>query len=59
MQSSKIFQTKEQAERYLESYQTRINGRLNVYGKQITASLNKKLLLKVFNDDEKAATSNK
>jgi hypothetical protein len=43
-----IFPTKEQADRYLQSYQTKQDNRLTVYGKQITASLNKKLRLKVF-----------
>jgi hypothetical protein len=46
-----IFQTKEQADRYLESYQTKQDARLNIYGKQITASLNKKLRLKVFEEE--------
>jgi hypothetical protein len=45
-----IFETREDAERYLESYQTKIDSRVNVYGKQITASVNAKLRLIVFEE---------
>jgi hypothetical protein len=45
-----MFETRESAERYLEEYQTKMNSRLNVYGKQINSPTAGKLKLKVFEE---------
>jgi type IV secretory pathway component VirB8 len=51
-----IFSTKNEAQKYLEIYQKRMDQRINVYGKQMTQTTNGKLRLKIFDvkeDDEK------
>jgi hypothetical protein len=45
-----IFSTRQDAQKYLESYQTKIDSRLNVYGKLITLTINGKLRLKVIEE---------
>jgi hypothetical protein len=52
--SANRFETREDAQRYLEEYQTKMNNRVNTYGRQITSTVNGKLRLKVFEEKKES-----